>query len=183
MRIGILLRQRTHALDDASIDGGGVEEHQMAAGARLILALEALSAGEIDVEIRPGARWRRQRQRGCPFLERARHPLDLIRREVAAVQAHEQERANVFLFQRFSGLAERGGAERKRLALPAAHARELVELVQLTPLRGYPVAVAKQPEFAVDGFVMREPDQYARQDRFPPLLLAGCVSGLQRGLI
>ena len=46
------------------------------------------------------------------------------------------------------GLRERADAEHELLALPAAHPRELVELVELAPLRGNPVAVAEQPVLA-----------------------------------
>ena len=45
------------------------------------------------------------------------------------------------------------------------------------------MAVTKQPELAVDGLIMRKPDQYARQDRFPAFLLPRRVSCLQHRLI
>jgi hypothetical protein len=67
--------------------------------------------------------------------------------------------------------------------LPPAHAREFVQLVQLAPLGGNPVTVAKQPVFAVDPFVMRQPDEHARQHRLPSFLLACGVSGFKRCLV
>src|SRR6202008_3617591 len=105
-----------------------------------------------------------------PLLERVRHPLDLIGREASAVEPHEEERADVFLLERDGRLSEGAVVERERLALPAAQAREIVHLVLLAPLRGNPVAVAEQAEFAVDSLVMREPHEDARQDPFPALL-------------
>ena len=53
------------------------------------------------------------------------------------------------------GLRERAGAVHELFALPAAHAREFVELVEFAPLRGNPVAVAEQPELAVEALVVR----------------------------
>ena len=41
------------------------------------------------------------------------------------------------------------------------------DLVEVAPLRGNPVAVAEQPELAVEPAVMREPHERPRQDRAP----------------
>ena len=170
-RAVVLLGQPAHPLDDAAVDRAGVEEQDPPARRRLVLAAQAAIAGEVDVEIGAGARRRHQRQRRRPVLELARDPLDLVGGEVAGIEAHQQQRLQVDLLDADAGPAEPAGPEHQLLALPAAHPRELVELVELAPLRRYPVPVAEQPVPPVEALVVREPHQDPRQHRAPVLVL------------
>ena len=92
-------------LDDARVDGRGVEEHDAAARPARVRAGAARRAGKVDEEGRALGRRRRQRERGRPVLELARDPLDLVGREIARVEAHEQQRLQVLLLERHAGLA------------------------------------------------------------------------------
>src|SRR5215472_16486607 len=86
------------------------------------------------------------------------------------------------MLQRRAPLIEASFAEVERLALPTAHPRELVELVQLPPLRWDPVPVPEQPVFAIETLVMAKANDDFRQHRFPAPLLA-VVTALERRLI
>ena len=106
----------------------------------------------------------------------------------SGVKLPESSRISISVF-RYScsndtpGLRERADTEDELLALPAAHARELVELVELAPLRGDPAAVAEEPVLAVEAAVVREPHDHPRQDRAPALVVGARIARLQRDLV
>ena len=139
-----------------------------------------MRARQVDQKIGAGAVLRNQGHRADPIFERARHPLDLVGREAAAVQTHQQQRRDVFLLLRLVRAAEPGGAG---FAMPAAGAGEFVQLVDFPPLRGYPVPVAKQPELAVESLVVGKPQQNPGQDRLPLLVFASAVPALDRRFV
>src|SRR5262249_30264527 len=92
------------------------------------------------------------------------------------------QRLDVLVLQRRAPLVEASCALGERLALPAAHPRELVELVQLPPLRRDPVPVPEQPVFAIESLVMAKANDDFLQHGFPTPLLA-VVAALERRLI
>jgi hypothetical protein len=73
-------------------------------------------------------------------------------------------------------------ARSELLALPVAHPRELVELVEFTPLRRDPLAIAEEPELAVDALVVNEPHEDPRKQIAPALLIGARIAGAQRRL-
>ena len=90
------------ALDDARVHRTRVEEQHAPADARLVAPAQALRCPvRSTIERRapsPGGGDERQRRR--PVLELARDPFDLVRREVAGIEAHQQQRLQILLLER-----------------------------------------------------------------------------------
>jgi len=145
-----------------------IEKQHAAFERRRRTATQARAAAEVDVERRDGGRLECEPQRLAPFVEVARHPIQMLRRQVAGIDELEDQRDQVFVLDRRRVAV---GVRDEPLPLDLPRACEHEERMQLGPFRGNPLLVAKQPDLGVEAVVQDLAREELGQERLPLVAL------------
>ena len=122
-------------------------------------------AAEVDVERRHRRRLEREAQRLAPFVELARDPLEVARRQCC--RRSSSCSTSTTRYSCSIVVVPAAGVEQQLLALDLARAGEREQRVQLRPLRRNPLLVAVEPDLRVEAQVHDLPRDELGQQLLP----------------
>src|SRR5207247_945588 len=119
-----------------------------------------------------------ERQAAAPRAKLRTRPIDLGWAQVSRVELVHEQHVQILLLNRPRLCGRARGGKRHRLTIALHFARAQVKVMQLHPLRGYPVLVLEYAKLGVSTVKMHEPHEKQWQHCTPARIVCLRDGGL-----